>query len=122
MPSGYWIQTHFNNSADENITTVLASQTQVLYIEASNINSHDVYIQFFDEANPVVGTTTPKQSFLVPQGNTEAHGAFDKDFVHGGVVVSGIRFGTACKYAVTKTSTGSTGPDSAITMNIGYWA
>lgn len=113
IPGGYHYIPHLNEAADESATTVRSDQTHLMGIEISNLNAQDLFIQLFNASSPTVGTSTPVQSYLIPQGNgINAHGALDMVFENG------IRFTTAMSYAITTTPSGSTGPDTAITVNL----
>lgn len=111
---GYPLEPHFNNAADETPITVKSDEAFLGHLEVSNINADDLFIQLFDTASPTVGTITPIQSLLIPQGNTTVRGALDQ------VWGNGLHFTAALAYAVTTTPTGSTGPAVAVTVNIAY--
>lgn len=111
---GYANDPHFNNAADENVTTVKNTGGFLVYFEVSNINTNDVFLQLFNEVSPVVGTSTPVQSFLIPQGNGVVRGAADQ------LIPNGLYFSSAITYAITTTPTGATGPATAVTVNLQY--
>ena len=78
-------------------------------MEVSNPNTVDAFVQLFDvaAASVVVGTTTPKLSFIVP-----ASGAMDKEWGRG------IQFNAALTYACTTTATGSGDPTTGLIVNL----
>lgn len=97
---------HFNADADEAVGTIRAAAGILCLLEARNPNVADAYLQLFDDAAPVVGTTTPKLSFYIP-----GSGGMDKMFTVP------ISFVNAIKYAVTTTPTGAIGPVAGVTLN-----
>lgn len=86
-------------------------------IHAINSNVVDVYLQLFDAAvaDVTVGTTTPKQSYLIPAGSGGGAGAYADDFG-----VDGLHFQTAITYACTTTATGNTAPTTGLVLNVVY--
>lgn len=110
--------TYFDADADNTATAVKTVAGRVRGIEASNPNTIDAYVQFFDLAtgDVTVGTTTPEQSFLVPGGaSSTLVGAMDKNFGE-----DGVDFQTAITVACTTTATGSTDPTTGLVLNIQY--
>lgn len=97
---------------------VLGQSTRLTNLEVQNINTVDVYIQFFDAkaaADVTVGSTTPKQSYIVPASDGTNHTATAKDwgdrgllFMHGIVI------------AITTTATGASSPSTACVVNLSY--
>lgn len=80
-----------------------------------NTNTADCFIQFFNNAAPTVGTTTPTMVIKVPGGTSTNPGlAVIDNFV------AGVRFTTAITYAATTTVGGSTAPASALTGQFSY--
>jgi len=80
-----------------------------------NTNTADCFIQFFNNAAPTVGTTTPTMVIKVPGGTSTNPGlAVIDNFV------AGVMFTTAITYAATTTATGSTAPASALTGQFSY--
>lgn len=77
------------------------------YLHVINPNAADAYLQLFDAAtgSVTVGTTTPRQSYLVP-----ANGAFE--------VKLGLHFNTAITYACTTTATGNGDPVVGLVVNM----
>lgn len=110
-------QTVFDSSGDNTAQAVKAVAGQVILIEASNINTVDGYIQFFDlaAANVTVGTTTPKQSYLVPKGDGTNRGGLTMLFAP-----DGMDFQIAITYACTTTATGNTALSTALVVNVVY--
>ena len=74
-------------------------------------------MQLFDlpTAGVTVGTTTPKQSYLIPAGDGTNSGAFENDFG-----AEGMDFQIAITYACTTTATGSGDPTTGLTVNLVY--
>lgn len=107
--------TFFDATADETVTAMKASAGYVYWLEVSNIDAVDYFIQFFDLAvgDVTLGTTTPAISFLIPAGDGSTRGAFDRVFNPK------MQFRTAITYAITTTVTGSTGPTTALVLNAG---
>jgi len=106
------LNTVFDSDGDNTAQSVITQSGRLYFIESSNKNAVDVYLQFFDlkVANVTVGTTVPKLSFLVP-----ANGAMDKTFVD-----CPIAFSNAITYACTTTATGGTDPAVGLALNFGY--
>ena len=111
MP-GIKTQMHFDGDGDNTAQAVKAAPGRIYAMEVSNPNTANAFIQLFDAlaANVTVGTTTPKQSYIVP-----ASGAMDKSFAD-----SPLEFGVGITYACTTTATGSTDPTTGLVVNIQY--
>lgn len=110
MPvAGAFATPYFDGDADNTVQTIKASGGQLYALEVQNPNATAAYLQLFDASAPVVGTTTPVQSFYVP-----ASGGMDKSFAIP------IEFGTAIKYACTTTATGNTDPLVGLVLNAAY--
>ena len=105
------IDTIFDSDGDYSAQSVIQRSGSVYFMEVQNSNTADAYIQLFDVAtgSVTVGTTTPKQSFIVP-----AQGAMDKQWRRG------LKFNTAISYACTTGATNGTDPTTGLTVNIGY--
>jgi len=102
--------THFNAAATATVTLVIDGAAVLYQLEVSNPdNSEFAFLQIFDDipANVTLGTTAPKQSYVLP-GN----GGADKFFNVP------INFDNAISYAVTITPTGSTAPTNNLNVNI----
>lgn len=108
--------TVFDADGDNTAQQIKASAGKLYGLEVSNPNTVDAYIQLFDLAtgSVTVGTTTPKQSYLVPGGDGINNGAMDKVFT---IPVS---FATAITYACTTTATGSGDPTTGLVVNAIY--
>ena len=105
------IDTIFDSDGDNTAQSVIQRSGSVYFMEVQNSNSSDAYIQLFDVAtgSVTVGTTAPKQSFLVP-----AQGAMDKQWRRG------LKFNTAICYACTLGATNDSDPTTGLIVNIGY--
>jgi hypothetical protein len=106
------LATYFNSNL---LATAVAARTngaKLVYFEFQNPNNVDCWVQLFDLAlaNVTVGTTTPKQSFLVP-----ANGGNDKVFPDSGF----IDFVNGVSIAATTTATGSGAPSTGLVVNMG---
>jgi hypothetical protein len=97
---------HFRESAGAAVETIRDEAGQLCLLEVRNPNAAEVWLQLFDHAAPVVGTTPPALSFYVP-----ALGGNDKMFTVP------IEFLVAIKYAITTTPTGDTGPAAGVIVN-----
>lgn len=104
------VTTVFDSSGDNTAQAGLARGCYLAWLEVTNPNNVDGFIQFFDAAtgSVTVGTTTPKLSFLVP-----ANGGNDKVFAHP------IHFNTALTYACATTATGSGALATGLIVNLG---
>ena len=110
-------RTLFDSDGDNTAQVCKTSGGRVHYLEVSNRNTVDAYLQLFDvaAASVTVGTTTPKQSFLVPGGAASTlAGAMDRIFNPP------MQFQIAITYACTTTPTGNTDPTTGLNVNIGY--
>jgi hypothetical protein len=110
------LDTVFDSDGDNTAQQAKASAGNLYFIEVSNSNTADAYIQLFDAAtgSVTVGTTTPKQTYLVPAASGSNRGAMDKTFTIP------ITFSTAITYACTTSATGSGDPSAGLIVNIGY--
>ena len=83
------------------------------FLEASNINTTDAYIQLFDDiaSHVTLGTTTPTLALFVPKGDGANRGAMDKYFDPP------LRFPNGLSIAVTTTATGSTAVTTGLVVN-----
>lgn len=107
---------HFDADGDNTAQSVKTTSGRIHYLEVSNPNTSDAYIQFFDKATSgvTVGTTTPIQSFLVPAATGSNAGATEKTFAFP------WKFNTAITYACTTTAAGNTDPSTGLVVNILY--
>lgn len=107
---------YFDADGDNTAQTVKTTGGRIHYLEVSNPNATDAYIQFYDAAagSVTVGTTTPVQSFLVPAGDGTKDAGTEKTFNFP------WKFNDAITYACTTTATGSTDPTTGLVVNILY--
>lgn len=110
------VKTLFDSDGDNSAQSVKTSGGRIHYIEVSNINAADAFLQLFDvaAASVTVGTTTPKQSFLVPKGDGTNRGGMDRVFNPP------LEFQIAITYACTTTATGNGDPSVGLIVNVGY--
>jgi hypothetical protein len=97
----------FTSWADTTEQTVLAAPCRVHAVEVvpHNTQANEVYVQFWDNANPTPGTTDTKM--CLPVGSlTVAGGPKRRKFVFPG----GIRFATACTIFCATGPEGATAP------------
>lgn len=108
--------TLFDPDGDNTAQVVKAGGGTLWVLEVSNPNAEDAYLQLYDLAagDVTVGTTTPKQSYLVPAGDGTRDGAFDRVFPIG------MLFRTAITYACTTTPTGNGDPTTGLVVNALY--
>ena len=100
---------YFNGSFTTTAQTV-GSGYHVLYsYKLSNPNASAVWYQFFNNAAPTVGSTTPTESIEVPATSTVA--------VTDAI---GMQYTTAITVACTTTATGNTAPASGCAATLGY--
>ncbi len=113
VSSSIGTDTLFDSDGDNSVQPLTLSAAGLYGIEASNPNSADAYIQFFDLATGSVnpGVTTPKLSFFVPAGDGTLDGAMDKMFPIP------IKFSTAITYTCTTTATGGGDPTTGLIIN-----
>ena len=121
VPSGHatvgtGLTTVFDADGDNTAQVIKASAGRLYFLEISNPNDADAFIQLFDVAagSVSVGTTTPKLSLFVPAGDGTKDGAMDKVFAIP------VHFGTAITYACTTTATGNGDPATGLIVNAGY--
>lgn len=115
MPSPV-ITPNFQGTGNATARNIKAASGRLYFVEASNIDAGDRFLQLFDAlaADVTVGTTTPVLSLFIPAGDATFRGAMDKFFDPP------IQFAAAISFAVTTTATGSTGPTTAVVVNAGY--
>ena len=96
------------------VTEVRVGETRIHMIEASNINTADAYLQFFDRRASAVthGTDTPVFSLFVPKGDGTNRGGMDKAFAVP------LYFLEALSVAATTTATGNTAPTTGLVVNM----
>lgn len=113
MPQGGTFQiAYFDGSLDATVTNVKASGGYLHSIEVRNADAAVRFLQIFSvpAACVTLGTTAPTQSFSIP-----ASGSMDKNFG-----AAPMKLDSGISYALTTTDTGSTGPCTAGTLNVGY--
>ena len=105
------IDTIFDSDGDSSVQSVIQRSGSIYFMEVQNPNTVDAYIQLFDAVTTdvSVGSTTPKQSFIVP-----AQGAMDKQWRRG------LKFNPAICYACTLGATNDSDPTTGLIVNIGY--
>ena len=107
--------TYFDSDGDNAAQTIKSSAGVLHFLEVSNANTVDAYIQLYDESGAItVGTTVPALSLLVPAGAGSLDGAMDKFWIPG------MAFTNSIKYACTTTATGSGDPATGLVVNAGY--
>ena len=98
-----------NTALTNTFATVKSSAARLFDIHVYNPNASVSYIQFFSNAAPTVGTTTPLFVIGVPPNGAIDHSMM---YAHSTAV--------ACTIAATTTPTGSTAPATACNVTIGY--
>lgn len=108
---------HFDSDGDNTAQAVKTTRGDIYYINVTNQNTADAYLQLFDAAagSVSVGTTAPIQSYLIPGGDGTNSGGLTQEFYN-----APIHFENAITYACTTTATGSTDPTAGLTVNILY--
>lgn len=114
--AGTGLSTLFDSDADNTAQALKASAGRLYFLEVSNPNAADAWVQIFDLAtgSVTVGATTPKLSLFVPAGDGTLDGAMDKSWEIG------MHFATAITYACTTTPTGSGDPTTGLILNAGF--
>jgi hypothetical protein len=106
---------YFDADGDNTAQTIKGSAGSLHSLCVLNVNAADAFIQLFDESGAItVGTTAPKQSYLVPKGDGTFYGAF------GAVFTMPLNFANSIKYACTTTPTGSGDPATGLIVNASY--
>ena len=120
QPAGVGVNSFFNAAVDESpAVTVQAGRTLLFFVHVVNGDTTDCYLQCFDAllADVVVGTTTPKYSFLLPGGSGASnHGAYAENFT------APLQFNAGLVIAVTTGATTNGAPTNDAVVNIGYLA
>lgn len=103
--------TLFDADGDNTAQACKTSAGSLYGLHIINSNVADAYLQLFDlaVASVTVGTTTPKQSYIVP-----AQGAVEMVFSVP------LEFLTAITYSCTTTPTGNGDPTTGLTVNLAY--
>jgi hypothetical protein len=95
--------------------TVSPSPANLYSFSVSNPNTTDVYLEFWDATNPVVGTTAPLACHLIPAGlGSSNRGWRDEKFDPP------ITCSTALTCTVVTAANGSSTPTSPVTLNVGF--
>lgn len=103
-------QKFYNAAASTTLIPVKQSRTNVYYLNLSNINTSNAFLQLFDTNDAVtLGTTVPSMTLLIP-----ASGGYDAYFPVP------MTFNKGLLIACTTTFNGSTAPTTGIVTNIGY--
>lgn len=106
---------YFDSSATGAVELLRSGRSLLSFFEVTNPNTSDVYLQLFDAAatsSVSLGSTTPKLSLQCPAGtSTTVRGVRAENFGDP------IEFANGICYAVTTTSTGSTSPGTASSVN-----
>lgn len=112
-----FVKPYLDATADETVVNIKATEGDIYFLEATNANATDIYVQFFDAAaaNVTLGTTVPDFVLFVPAGDGTNDGAIIQNFYN-----SPVHFENAITYAVTTTATGSTGPTSDGILQVLY--
>lgn len=108
----------FDSAATATVSLGASRPLRLTGIEASNVNSSDVFLQLFDlpVSEVTLGTTKPKMAYLIPKGDGTNRGALTA------ALLVPIAFGRALSYACTTTPTGSVAPGTAINLNLAWRA
>mgnify|MGYP000255959346 CR=1 FL=1 len=106
----------FDADADNSQQRVGIGPVRVHFIEASNSNVVDAYLQLFNHPNFTLGTDTPLLSLFIPAGDgVDKDGAMDKVPFFRGLLWTPHLF-----YSCTTTANGSTDPTIGIVLNMIY--
>ena len=109
--------THFDSDGDNTAQAAKLGGGVLYFIEVSQVNAADSFLQLFDAAtgDVTVGTTTPKLSLNIPRGDDTDTGVMSHHFDPP------IDFVNAITYACTQTATGDGDPSTGCVVNIGYY-
>lgn len=95
--------------------TVSPSPSNLYTFSASNPNTTDVYLTFWDASNPTPGTTSPTAMYTIPAGlGASNRGWRDEAFTPP------ITFSTAMTMTVVSAANGSGTPTTPISVTLGY--
>lgn len=116
----YPVLPYFSGAAGVGSTAVLvnAAARRLHGVHVTNINTADSFIQIFDAAaaaDVTVGTTAPKQSYLIPGSDGTNRTGFDKDLGMAPILLS-----NGLVIAVTTTHAGSGNPITSPIVNLQY--
>lgn len=91
------------------VKTIKDGAGRLYGIHIENSNALKTYVHFYDDAAPVVGTTVPVKTLMIPP-----NGGYDC------CNTVPVEFSTAIKVAATTTVNGSVGPVSNLLFNADY--
>jgi len=113
---GYGLKTWFKKDVDNVEQEISSDETKLVFLQVTNKDSTDAFIQIFKEAavDVTVGTTTPDQSYLVPAGDGTLYGALVHEFKPGIDCENGLTI------ACTTTEDGAIATSTALIVNILY--
>lgn len=95
--------------------TVSPSPSNLYTFSASNPNTTDVYLTFWDASNPTPGTTAPTACYCIPAGlGASNRGWRDEAFTPP------ITFSTAMTVTVVSAANGSGTPTTPVSLTLGY--
>ncbi len=103
-------------TADNTVAAIKAAPGKLYFLQCTNPNPYDVWIQLFDAltAGVTLGTTVPTLSFCVPGGGGVGH---ETVWAPVELPVSPIKFAVGISYAVTADKDGNTAPTADVVIN-----
>ena len=114
--NGHSVKYEASHAGGSSEVTAKGSGGLLKWINVTNPNTTDVWLQIHDATNPTIGSATPLVAFVIPGGTGASNRAiYNQEF---GAV--GITFATAITYTITTTASGSTAPSSAVSVALGY--
>lgn len=109
------LETHFDADGDNTVQTIKDGPGKLFGLIVQNPNNAAAWIQLFDESGTItVGSTTPKQSYPVPDDSGATVGATILIFDNP------INFDNSIKYACTTGATNGTDPGTGLVVNALY--
>lgn len=111
------VLTHRDTDVDNTAQVIKAAPGFLHYVHVANPNTDAAWLHLYDAAaaDVTVGTTTPKQSYMVPGGSATNPGGFDLPLGN-----HQMYFGTAITYAATTTVGGGADPTTGLVLNAHY--
>jgi hypothetical protein len=108
---------HLKIDANNTPVQLTTGEARIMDIDVVNTDTEDRWLQLFDQtATPVMGTTTPVLSYMIPAASSgTVRGSFSKSFDPSGLLVS-----NSCWYALATTPTGGAALSTAAVVNILY--
>ncbi len=97
-------------SVDNSAQTMKGTAGTLHFLQVTNPNATESWLQVFNNAAPTIGVTVPTLSFWIP-----ANGAYSV-----AIPTQGIAFSTAITYAATTTSSGGVATASVLQLNAAY--